>query len=249
MNKEAFFINLPVTFKKGIQVYPPTVKQVVSDNLFYIFTQILTYSQEDIEDAFMEDGQFLEKYPSPFEYLLNNSYHNKEYELYTKKAFEFFTHKKISFLYEAKKIVFGEMEEVLKTLERLEDLIFLEEEDFFAFQNLIREAIGKDIIEPLKEDEHPKIKEMKRKARYRDRIKQKQNQKKGITLHTSLVSICCMGVGITPLNIGEMSYVAISDIMNKYQDKEKYNLDIKTILAGGDSKRINPKYWIRNFDE
>jgi hypothetical protein len=46
-----------------------------------------------------------------------------------------------------------------------------------------------------------------------------------------------------------MSYSAISDIMTKYQDKEKYCLDIRTILAGGDSKKINPKYWIRNSDE
>jgi hypothetical protein len=37
-----------------------------------------------------------------------------------------------------------------------------------------------------------------------------------------LVSICCMGIGITPLNIGEMSYTALESIVKKYQDKEKY---------------------------
>jgi hypothetical protein len=31
-----------------------------------------------------------------------------------------------------------------------------------------------------------------------------------------------MGLGITPLNIGEMSYVALESIMRKYQEKEKY---------------------------
>ena len=64
----------------------------------------------------------------------------------------------------------------------------------------------------------------------------------------SLTSICCMGLGINPLNIGEMSYVAFRAIMDMYQDKEKYDLDVKTILAGGDSKKIKPKYWIKNFD-
>ena len=58
-----------------------------------------------------------------------------------------------------------------------------------------------------------------------------------------------MGVGITPLNIGEMSYAAVDDILNKYQDKERYQLDIDTLLAGGDSKKIKPKYWIGNFEE
>jgi hypothetical protein len=31
-----------------------------------------------------------------------------------------------------------------------------------------------------------------------------------------------MGLGITPLNIGEISYVALEAILAQYQDKEKY---------------------------
>ena len=73
--------------------------------------------------------------------------------------------------------------------------------------------------------------------------------KDGISMFTSLVSICCMGLGITPLNIGEMSYVAMDSILRKYQEKEKYQLDIDSLLAGADSKKIKPKYWIRNFEE
>jgi hypothetical protein len=64
-----------------------------------------------------------------------------------------------------------------------------------------------------------------------------------------LASICCMGIGITPLNIGEMSYVAIESLFNIYQDKEKYNLDIDSLLAGADSKKIKPQYWIRNLQD
>jgi hypothetical protein len=57
-----------------------------------------------------------------------------------------------------------------------------------------------------------------------------------------------MGIGITPLNIGEMSYASIQPILRMRQEKEKYELDVKTLLAGGDSKKIKPKYWIRNSD-
>ena len=38
-------------------------------------------------------------------------------------------------------------------------------------------------------------------------------------MYTSLVSICCMGLGITPLNIGEMSYIAMDSILHKYQEE------------------------------
>ena len=90
---------------------------------------------------------------------------------------------------------------------------------------------------------------MKAKARYRDKIKAKQGTKNGISFYTSLVSICCMGLGITPLNIGEMSYIAMESILRKYQEKERYQLDIDSLLAGADSKKVKPKYWIKNFEE
>jgi hypothetical protein len=54
---------------------------------------------------------------------------------------------------------------------------------------------------------------MKAKARRRDRIKAKQKGSGGISIQTCLVAICCMGIGLTPLNIGEMSYAAIGSIM------------------------------------
>jgi hypothetical protein len=59
---------------------------------------------------------------------------------------------------------------------------------------------------------------MKEKIRERDRIKAKAAAEgkggNGISLSTSLAAICCMGIGLTPLNIGELSYAAITPIMS-----------------------------------
>ena len=251
MSKESFFIGQPVLFKKGIKIYPPMIKEVIVEPFYGHYCKILTQSQEDIEDQFLEENKTLEVYPTPLEFLLNNSYHNKDFEKICKNAFKFFLHEEVTFIYEQKMIVIGEINEVVKNVKNLNDLVLLTEKEFFDFQNLIRESVGKKPVEPPNPNEHPKIKEMKRKARYRDRVKEKQaaKSKDGITLFTSLVSICCMGLGITPLNIGEMSYVAIDSVLRKYQEKEKYQLDIESLLAGADSKKIKPKYWIRNFEE
>ena len=183
--------------------------------------------------------------------MLNNSYHNKQYEALCKQAFKFFIHKEVSFLYEQKLIIIGNLEEVLKTVKSLDDLVVIKEEDFFDFQNVIRESIGKKVIEPPIADEDPRVAEIKRKARYREKLKAKKaaKSKDGISLYTTLVSICCMGLGITPLNIGEMSYVALEALLRKYQEKEKYQLDIDSLMAGADSKKVKPKYWIKNFDD
>ena len=251
MSKELFFLCQPKEFKPGIKIYPPTVKSVITEELFGHYVQVLTYSQEEVEDEFLAAKKSLEKYPTPLEFMLNNSYHNKQYETICKKAFQFFIHDEVNFLYEQKLIVVGNIQETLKNISTLEELLLITEEDFFAFQNAIRECVGKKIVEPPITDEDPRVAEIKRKARYRDKLKAKQASKgkDGSSLYTTLVSICCMGLGITPLNIGEMSYVAIEAILRKYQEKEKYQLDIDSLMAGADSKKVKPKYWIRNFED
>jgi hypothetical protein len=79
MSKELLFINEPVLFKPGIKIYPPTVRDVVVNERYGHYSRLLTYSQEEIEDEFLEAKKKLDVYPTPMEFLLNNSYHNEQY--------------------------------------------------------------------------------------------------------------------------------------------------------------------------
>jgi hypothetical protein len=54
MSKELFFLGEPHEFKPGIKIYPPTVRQVIVDNNYNVYGRLLTYSQEEIEDEFIE---------------------------------------------------------------------------------------------------------------------------------------------------------------------------------------------------
>ena len=249
MSKELFFIGAPVQFKAGVYIYPPLLKEIILNNRYSTYLKILTYSQEEIEDIFVKEKKDLSSFPTPIEFMLNNCYHNSEYEQICKEAFKFFLKKEVDFLYDRKLIVVGKLEEILKNIQSVNELITISEEEFFDFQNLIRLAVNQKPVELPNPNEHPKIKAMKAKARYRDKIKAKQAAKSGITLFSTMASICCMGIGLTPLNIGEMSYVAMQAILSQYQTKEKYQIDIDSLLAGADSKKIKPKYWIRNLEE
>lgn len=51
----AFVIGQPVTFKGGIKIYPPTVKDVIADDKVGIFYRILTFSEDDIKDEFKKN--------------------------------------------------------------------------------------------------------------------------------------------------------------------------------------------------
>lgn len=249
MSKELFFIGEPLEFKSGIYVYPPTVREVITNKFYGAYCQVLTYSQEEIEDIFVKEKKDMDVFPTPMEFLLNNCYHDKDYENICKQAFKFFLKTEVDFLYEKKLIIIGSLEEVLKTITDINQLITITEEEFFELQNCFRMAAGQKTVEKPNPNEHPKVKLMKAKARYRDKVKAKQNAKNGLTLFTTMASICCMGIGMNPLNIGEMSYVAMQALLSQYQFKEKYQIDVDSLLAGADSKKIKPQYWIRNLED
>ena len=252
MNNPAVFIGRPLDFKNKFKVFPPTVEEVVTNIHFGQFLKILTLSQDDIQEELKDKIQQGEETPTPFEFLLINSYHNKEFKEIANKAFQFFLHQPINFFFDQKLLVIGDLEEVVTKIDNVDKLITITEEEYFDFQNIIREVCGEKPLsppEPINPNEDPRITEMKAKARRRDRLKAKHSASSGISLQTCLVAICCMGIGITPLNIGEMSYAAIGPIMKMSQEKEKYDIDIRSLLAGADSKKIKPKYWIRNSEK
>ena len=246
------FIGAPLNFKNKLNIYPPSVREVITNPKFGIYLQVFTTAEEDIRDLFKKDGKETEKYPTPFEFLLANCYHDAEVREVTIEAFDFFCHTKISFLFEEKKIIIGDIEKLVQEIKDIKEIKYLEEEEYFDFQNLVRQSVGQKKIlslEPENPNEDPRIRRIKEKARERDRIKARQSGKNGISLESCLTAICCMGIGITPLNIGEMSYAAVGVIMRTMQDKEKYDIDIRSLLAGADSKKVKPKYWIRNYDD
>lgn len=242
MTNLSFFLGYPVNFQNICKIYPPTVEDVVSKEEFNIYQGLITMTQEDIEDQ-MKD-QRLDKYPTPLEALLGNAYYNPNINTIVCKAIEFFTHEEAHILFEQKAILLGNLEEVIQNAKTMDDFKLITENNFFDFQNLIRESCGMAHAEKPNPNENPRIKRMKALARERDRVKAKSG--KGITFDTTIVSICCMDLGLNPLNIGKLSYCALTQLMNTYQKKEKYQLDIDSLLAGADSKKVKPKYWINN---
>ena len=123
------------------------------------------------------------------------------------------------------------------------EIIIINKDNFFDFQNMIRSSIGQNKEQQIDKDEDPRVKRIKAKARYRDRLKAKRSESP--TLGTYLVAICCMGIGLNPLNIGEISYASVNYLINMYQQKEEYSINIRSMLAG--AKDVKLKNWIRNL--
>ena len=239
-----FFLKYPVSFKGKCYVYPPTLRDALTNEDFQFYISFLTLSQEEIEDNLTENKKDVSNAMTPLETIMAYSQENTQFYEKIKQGFQLLLHEEVTFLFDQKKIVVGNLEKILPNLKSLNEIVIIDESEYFHLQNLIRDACGFNMIEPPNPKEHPKIKRMKALARYRDRIKAKQGL--GLKLSSTITSICCMGLGLNPLNIGEISYCALNELVRVYQKKEKYELDIQSLLAGADSKKIKPQYWINN---
>ena len=244
----AIFLGEPLHWGK-IKIYPPKIKDVLANPMYGIYQSLLVLSQEDIWDSIAEkQGKALGSIPengalTPFETLMLTCYEQPSVEELTKQAIDFFTHEQVRIIPETKTILFTRS---LEEEEQPKDLWILNDENFFEFQNKIREVMGEKLLEPPNPNEHPKIAMMKAKARLRDRIKKRKGTKDSIDTVTMLGALCCMIPGLSPLNIGEMSYPAASFLFSMGQRKEKYETDLKVATAGFGNKKIKPKYWVTN---
>lgn len=250
MIDDRVFLGFPIPFKDICKIYPPTVNEVVSNEHFNIYHALFTISQEDLEDEYSKDSR-IKKIPTPFEYLMLNYYQGGEIQQHILDGFKLFLHEPVTIVPEISMLLVGKAEDELNPDIDLESPRLITEENFFDFQNMIRTVLGSEPIKPPDPEEenlHPRIKAYKAKMRAAERLRAKKKQKDGPKFGTLLAAICCMGIGLTPLNIGEISYACIHWIIAMEQQKETYDIDIRALLAGADSKKVKPKYWIKNLD-
>lgn len=242
-----FFLGYPNQYENICKVYPPKIKDILNEKNYPVYKKLLLSSQEDIEDEYTEMKLPLEDVPTPLGYLFVMSATDTRIKQIILDAFQFFIKEPVTMLPDQQMIVIGDLTETLKSIKSVEELRILKEDNYFKFQQMLRRAIGQKEIEPYDPNLHPKVKYFKAKARLRDKVK--ATSKDALTLGSTLAAICCMDLNLNPLNIGELSQAAVSVLIRYYQEKQKYDIDIRSLLAGADSKKVKPQNWIRNIED
>ena len=243
----SFFLGYSLPFGNICEVYPPKIKDIVTNKNYPVYKKLFFTSQEDIEDEFVEQKVSFDKLPTPLEYIFTFAEADEQMAEAIRNGFEFFIHEPVTLLTDQNMIVIGDLAQELSKIKSVDQLRIIKEDNFFEFQQLLRRSVGEKEIEPYNPDENPKVKYFKAKVRLRDRVKAKS--KDALTLGSTLAAICCMGLNLNPLNIGELSQAAVSTLIRYYQEKNKYEIDIDSLLAGADSKKIKPQNWIRNIED
>lgn len=242
-----FFLGYPSQYENICKIYPPKIKDILNEKNYPAYKKLLLSSQEDIEDEYTEMELPLEDAPTPLGYLFVMSATDERIKQIILDAFQFFIKEPVTMLPDQQMIIIGDLTETLKSIKSVEELRILKEDNYFKFQQMLRRAIGQKEIEPYDPNLHPKVKYFKAKARLRDKVK--ATSKDALTLGSTLAAICCMDLNLNPLNIGELSQAAVSVLIRYYQEKQKYDIDIRSLLAGADSKKVKPQNWIRNIED
>ena len=242
-----FFLGYPSQYENICKVYPPKIKDILNEKNYPVYKKLLLSSQEDIEDEYTEMELPLEDVPTPLGYLFVMSAADARIKQIILDAFQFFIKEPVTMQPDQQMIVVGDLTETLKSIKSVEELRILKDDNYFKFQQMLRRSIGEKEVEPYDPNLHPKVKDFKAKARLRDRVKAKS--KDALTLGSTLAAICCMDLNLNPLNIGELSQAAISVLIRYYQEKQKYDIDIQSLIAGADSKKVKPQFWIRNIED
>ena len=250
MINDKVFLGFPIDFENICKIYPPTVNEVVGNDDFVVYQALLTITQEELNKAYLTDED-VSMIPTPFQYLMMNYYQDEDIRDIILQAFKQFIREPVTIVPEIEMLYIGKSEEELDPNIDLDEPRLLTADNYFNFQNCIRLVIGVDQIEPPKEEdlnEDPRIKRWKMKVKESEEIIKAKKSKNAPTLGTLLAAICCMGIGLNPLNIGEISYPCVQWLIAMYQQNEEYDIDIRALLAGADSKKVKPKYWIKNID-
>ena len=242
-----FLLGYPEDFQGICKVYSPRIKDILSNVDYPVYRKLLLSSQEDIEDEYADLKLSMKEVPTPLQYLFVMAQTDERIKPIIVKGFEFFIHEPVTMVDEKQILIVGDLTDEIKKIKSIEDLRLITEDNYFELQNKMREALGEKAVEPYNPNENEKVKYFKAKARLRDRVKAKS--KDSLTLGSTLASICCMDLGLNPLNIGELSQAAVSILIRYYQEKTKYDIDIQSLLAGADSKKVKPKNWIRNIED
>lgn len=246
MIEELSFIGEPIQFTNEIFIYPPKIKDIIENDTLLQSYKILTYSQEDIIDLIEERKISATKTPTPLEFILANCKRSKQFENIVRLGLSVITKKTVSIGYTNKIIFIGDYEKISE-INAVDHPCIINENNFFDFQNLIRIVFGDTAIKPYQEPENRIVARIRAKTRKRERKAKETKAKKGGSLLNSMRALCLMNCGVTPFNIGELTYLAFNSLISLYQSKEKYDKDIILISGGADPKKIKPKYWL-NFN-
>lgn len=203
---------------------------------------LLTLTSYDLYEHYKKKGVKVSEDIDVYDNLMDSCENDSYFLLDMQEAFHTFIREPVQILSDLRIIVIGNGVE-----KRI-----IDKRKFFDFQNILRIQNRIPMAEEIPEDENPIQRKFRLRREQVKQAKKRQVEKDNgniISFHDLISSLCVYDIGINLQNVGDLSIYAFHELLDRAREKEKYELDMKTILAGADAKKVKPKYWIRNLRE
>ena len=243
------FVGSPLKHR-AFSVYPPTIGDMLEDYLMREYLRIFTISQEDIWDDRQERGLPSDKdCPTPFDILIVQSGNPGDPASHLiRTGLEKLTRESVIVSPEHRIILFKS--EGWEQVEDLQDArCIADNETYFDFQNMVRQAFGEEIIPPPEVEENPRLAALKAKMRQSKRLLKTAKRPDGLSFSTSLNILCHLGLGLNPINLRQLPYASVGPLIEMGINKERFMIDSIALATHADPKKIKPKSWIKNPDD
>lgn len=225
-------------------VYPLTIKDVIGmgENEYRRQLGLLTLTSYELYEHYKERGISVSEDIDVYDNIMDSCENDVSFLLDIQKAFHTFIREQVQILSDLRIIVIGNgMEKRI-----------MDKSKFYSFQNILRIQNRIPVEEEIPENENPMQKKFRLRREQLKQAKKKQAEREGkeaISFHDLISSLCVYNIGINLQNVGDLSVYAFHELFDRVQEKEKYDFDMRLILAGANSKtkKINPKNWIRNL--
>lgn len=242
INEGKLFFGAAIPLGTVAMIYPLTVKEIVGMGVesYQKYVGLFILTEEILKEQFKNKGDIFPEDMTVFEYLLVKAKMEDSFFIELKQAFSTFLRENVIIHIDLKRIEVG----------KVRDRRFIDEDLFFDFQNIIRVQNNRDLIERPDPNEDPMAKKFRLRRAEVELAKNAQankEDKEGLSFESSLSCLCAYNIGVTHENIGQLPYYTFHELLARAREKEKYELDIQSLLAGASSKKIKPKYWVRNL--
>lgn len=237
---ELSFIGAPILLEDACLIKPKTVLDKIKlGDKYNSYLGLLTLSSGDIEDILLKKigVDMKELAPiTPFEYLLLSADNSETFFMELKEAFSTFIQEEVHIIPKAGIIIVGDFQ----------NQQIISKENFPRFQEIIRIQNHLDMPEEIPENENYMQRKfrLKRKMLKEAKANQAKKDEKSPDFIDLMSSLCVMNIGITWNNIKDLPIYTFYELLGRNQKKEKYELDINSLLAGADKKKVKLEYWI-----
>lgn len=200
---------------------------------------LLTLTSGDLVETYKKKKVSVPDDIDVFDNLMESCERDNAFLLDLEDAFFTFLREKVQVLSDLKLISVG------NGLDRR----IIDRDTFYDFQDILRVQNRIAIVDRPPENETAMQKKFRLRREEVERAKRKQKSKdaEAASMHDLISSMCCLGIGVTLQNVGDLSIYSFHELLDRAQAKESYETDIKMLLAGADSKKVKPKYWIKNL--